>query len=444
MKESFSQPIELNHLEGLAVLPDGLKPVYIHIDSGKITSIEETEESSTTDQIIFPGFIDVHVHAREYWLSNEKDDRAKEVWKSLTAKESFATAGESAINGGVTCFVAMPNDPDPPDCEFMYARKREVAQTSLCPVVLAAAVTSRSEPWEDLLYKVYLDPKPSIVSFYRWKDLNTAVARYGRCRVMFHAEDPEFIAEQGSAGPRYKTRPPEAEYRAVDRILELTAKFALRTHLCHISTRKAVELVLSYNQHSSLKVTTEATPHHLFFSHFPDGIQGAMGTMQVPEYLLECNPPIRAEDDRLFLLESLKDGSVDCLATDHAPHTIEDKTKGSPGMPHLDTFGPFVTWLIRDCDFSLARIAEVASAFPATLLGLASRNELGTIKIGYSASFTVLELNAQSRVEGSQILGRGPLRTRCGWSPFSGYVFPGQVTKTIISGNCYQFKHNQS
>lgn len=433
------QSLDLTYLKGLAVLPDGLKPVRIQIKSGMITSIEEMDELGQVGKIIFPGFIDLHVHAREYWRANENDPESREVWNSTIAKESFKTAGAAAINGGVTLFVAMPNDPEPPDCESLYARKKELSQSSICPVVLAAAVTSRSEPWEDLLYKIYLDPKISPVSFRRWQDLQTVVARYARCRLLFHAEDPEFITAQGGSGPRWKTRPPEAEYRAVDRILDLTAKYGLQTHLCHVSTRKAAELVSSYNQHSSSKVTTEATPHHLFFSFFRDGIHGAIGRPEIPEELIDCNPPIRPEDDREFLLECLRDGSIDCLATDHAPHTIDDKSKGVPGMPHLDTLGPFIGWLIHDCDFTPERVGQIASSCPACILPPGSGKGLGAIQEGCSASFTVLDVDGESRVQGSHIVGRSELMTRCGWSPFSGYTLPSKVYRTIICGKCYQF-----
>ncbi|MGB9616731.1 MAG: amidohydrolase family protein, partial [Desulfomonilaceae bacterium] len=268
---------EITALDGWALLPEGLKHVRIRIASGKITSVDESAAGGSAGRIIFPGFIDLHVHAREYVQTDKDDSTSQAVWNAMTAKESFATAGAAAINGGVTLFVAMPNDPEPPGCPLAYARKQELSLACLCLVELAAAVTGRSEPWDDLLYKVYLDPKPSPVSFQRWQDLRTVVARYTRCRLMFHAEDPEFIASQTESGPRWKTRPPEAELRAVDRILDLTAKFGLRAHICHVSTRKAVELIENYNQHSSMKVTSEATPHHLFFSLSPEGVTGAMG-----------------------------------------------------------------------------------------------------------------------------------------------------------------------
>ncbi len=432
------QGAEITALEGLALHTEGLKQVRILIESGKITHCEETNTVDSVGQIIFPGFIDLHVHAREYSRANKDDPTTQVAWNAMTAKETFATAGAAAINGGVTLFVAMPNDPEPPDCASSYARKQELSMTSICPVVLAAAVTSRSEPWDDLLYKVYLDPKPSPSSFQRWQDLRTVVARYAHCRVLFHAEDPEFIASRSESGPRWESRPPEAEFRAVDRVLELTAKFGLRAHICHVSTRKAAELIENYNRYSSLKVTSEATPHHLFFSLSPEGIFGATGKAEMQD-MFECNPPIRPEDDRLFLLESLRSGSIDCLASDHAPHTVEDKHNGAPGVPNLDTYGPFVGWLMHNCGFSPQRVGEITSAVPARILPPHSLTPLGAIQEGYSATFTILDMDHPSRVEGAQILGRGELKSRCKWSPFTGFSFPARVHQTIVNGKCYQF-----
>ena len=134
----------------------------------------------------------------------------------------------------------------------------------------------------NLPYKVYLDIAPSPVSFTTWADLETALARYRGCRVFFHAEDPETLRKFTGDGPRWKNRPPEAEISAVEKILELTAKLGLHSHICHVSTEKAVSLICDYNRVSEDRVTCEVTPHHLFFSirdgeRFRGGGQGDTG-----------------------------------------------------------------------------------------------------------------------------------------------------------------------
>src|SRR5208283_2115170 len=135
----------------------------------------------------------------------------------------------------------------------------------------------------------------------------------------------------------------------------------------------------------------------------------------------------------------LQEGVVDLLASDHAPHTIEDKTSGSPGMPHLDTFGPFSGWLMNECAFQPKRIAEILSAAPARLFRQDLDLAHGAIETGRAASFTLLDTSGSTMVEGDQIRWRGPLRTLCGWSPFDGIPLPARVAGTVVRGKQYFF-----
>ncbi|MGB6066375.1 MAG: amidohydrolase family protein, partial [Desulfomonilaceae bacterium] len=240
-------------------------------------------------------------------------------------------------------------------------------------------------------------------------------------------------------GPRWKTRPPEAEIRAVEKILELTAKLGLHSHICHVSTERAVSLIQDYNRTSEDRVTCEVTPHHLFFS-VQDGKILAAGEQNVPaSALLECNPPMRPESDRLFLFDALKEGVIDVLASDHAPHTMDDKRNGSPGMPHLDTLGPFAGWLMNQCGFPPVRVAEVLSTAPARLFDHDLDLPHGTIGTGYAASLTILDIRNSMLVEGNRIEGRGALKTLCGWSPFEGVRLPARVAGTVVRGKQYVF-----
>jgi dihydroorotase len=423
----------IDRIAGRAVFADGVRPVEILIESGVVTSITDGVADSGDSVLIFPGFIDIHVHAREYPLPEDADSQAKTKWEAACRKETFATAGRAAINGGVTLYAAMPNDPIPPSNSSVYETKAALAASSPCPVIPFAAITRESEPWKDLPYKVYMEREPSGISFADWKDLESTLGRYRGCRTFFHAEDPEILARFNSPGPRWRTRPPDAEISAVERVLELTAKFGLRSHICHISTEKAVRLIEEYNRHGSARVTCEATPHHIFFSVNEAGVRSALGGPVPAADLLECNPPLRSEGDRRFLLEALREGLVDALATDHAPHTLEDKQNGAPGMPHLDTVGAFVGWLLKDCGFSPSRIAAVLSTEPGRIMARDQDIPHGVIGEGYAASFTLLDL------EGTTIPGGGGfvLATRCGWSPFEGIALPARVRGIVIRGKEY-------
>lgn len=437
--EPMDKGVKLEFISGQAVFPNGTRPVTIAIEDGLIKYVEDAGHDEQDAGLIFPGFVDIHVHAREYPRPADNNPSALAQWEAVCRKETFSSAGKAAINGGVTLFAAMPNDPSPPDGPQSYARKLELSSSSPCPVILFAAVTERSDPWTDIPYKVYLDPRPSPISFCAWRDLKNTVARYGGCRVFFHAEDPEFIEKLGTGGPRWKIRPPQAEIRAVDQILELTARHGFYSHICHVSTQRTVELIADYNRNSSLPVTCEATPHHLFFNISEEGVFGGGRKLDLPPELLDSNPPLRTEPDRLFMLDALKYGLVDVLASDHAPHTMEDKKNGAPGIPHLDTLGPFVGWLIKECSFSPSRICEILSATPGRIMSRDVDQPRGSIEKGFSASFTVLDLSRSSVVEDAEIRGRGHLQTRCSWSPFSGISLPAIVTSTVVNGREYTF-----
>jgi dihydroorotase len=434
--------MEITSISGRVVFLHGTIHAQISIDpvTQSIISISELPATEQDAPLIFPGFIDVHVHAREYPRPQNPNDEALKKWSAACKKETFLTVGRAAINGGVTLFAAMPNDPTPPDSKQSYSRKIAVAASSACPVILFGSVTPSSEPWANIPYKVYLDTKPSSVSFTRWTDLERALARYRGHRVFFHAEDPEILEKFSETGPRSKTRPPEAEIYAVEKILELTAKFGLHSHICHVSTQKTVQMIQEYNHASTDKLTCEVTPHHLFFSIESAKILSAVpGKIARPEFL-GCNPPLRSETDRRFLLDSLKQGAIDLIASDHAPHTLEDKRDGAPGMPHLDTLGAFAAWLINECGFTGPDIARILSTAPARLLSSDLDRLHGIIEPGATASFTVLDLRGTTLVQEDVIAGRGRLETLCRWSPFDSIPLPGRVVKTIIRGKQYPFK----
>jgi dihydroorotase len=436
--------VTYQQIKASTVFPDGVHLALIEFDpqSGTIAAVERIESVDRKDRLLFPGFMDIHVHAREYPRPDPKDAAALARWEKACNKETFSSAGHAAVNGGVTLFCAMPNDPNPPSNESTYGRKLEIARTSECPVILFAAITRSSEPWSDRPYKVYLDNGPSAVSFDDWGTLEEALGRYRGCRVFFHAEDPQELAVPGTKGPRWFTRPPRAERSAVEKILNLTGKLGLKSHICHVSTESAVRLIHEYNSGASIRVTCEVTPHHLFFSVDEGKLSAAIGGELEEAPYLECNPPLRSENDRRFLLYALREGLVDVLASDHAPHTRDDKAAGAPGMPHLDTMGAFAGWLIKDVGFTPQRVAEVLSSVPASIFSLDLSRTHGRLEEGCAASLTELDLSGETLVRGDRIEGRGKLRTLCGWSPFSGIPLPAAVAKTYVLGREYKFGPN--
>jgi dihydroorotase len=432
----------IRRISGTAVLPDGARTATVEFDeeTGIISSVIPSEEGTDNRYLIFPGFVDIHVHAREYPEppSSAPADIAK--WEAACKKETFRTAGQAAIHGGVVMYAAMPNDALPPFARDTYELKAALAKTSQCPVVLYAAVTQESEPWADIPYKVYTDAHATAFSFNNRAQMEQALRRYRGCRVFFHAEDPAILRAQPRHVPRWSSRPPEAEINAVEHILELTAKYSLRTHICHVSTRRTVELVEEYNRTASEPISTEVTPHHLYFSVSKHGTMTATGAPLFHEpSMLDCNPPLRSEDDRRYLVEALKEGRIDILASDHAPHTLEDKAQGAPGMPHLDTLGPFVGRLIKSEGFGLLRVADMLARKPAAVIGEhLTQHLVGGLEAGSPAALTVLDLHTPCVIEADGIKDRGAFRTKCGWSPFSGSELPASVESVVINGSVYR------
>jgi dihydroorotase len=423
-------------IAGNLVGPEGIAETLVGFseETGLVTSVCAVGPQTGTGLLIFPGFIDIHAHAREFPAPACASPAETAAWNRMRAKETFATACAAAINGGVTRICAMPNDPAPPDGARSFAAKARLTEGLSCEVTLFAAVTRTSAPWEDLLYKVYLDRSPSATAFDSWSELESVLARYRGAKVFFHAEDPEILKRFTSAGSRWKSRPPEAEERAVARILELTDRFSLRAHVCHVSTRKALELIVARNSSAAEPVTCEVTPHHLFFSVDETGVRTATGKIMSADTRFDCNPPLRSEDDRRFLLHALKSGIIDALATDHAPHTLEDKRSGAPGMPQLDTFGAFVCRLIRDEAFDPQRVCEITAVGPAAICSTKAGPISAAPAVGGFASFTVLDMNRPTIVEAHGLRNLGPFGTRCGWSPFEGETFPGSVAATVARG----------
>ena len=205
-----------------------------------------------------------------------------------------------------------------------------------------------------------------------------------------------------------------------ENVEKLAQKLGLKIHICHLSTEQGLELIREAKE-DGVDITCEVTPHHLFFDvdNRKEFERNAF---------LKMNPPLRTKNDRLALLEGLKSGDIDVLATDHAPHTIEEKQSSNPsGVPMLDTYGLFVTWLINEHKFSLQNVVDFTSKNPAKLLGL----NQGVIMAGKPANLSVLNLEAQTKFVKEMV------KSKCGWSPFEGFTFPGRVEATILRGKIH-------
>ncbi len=364
------------------------------------------------DELIFPGFIDLHVHARE------------DMSHTQEYKEDFITAGEAAINGGVVAFADMPNNPVPPVDEISYKNKNNLAEKCGVPVLLYAGIGNNTMPLKKKVpYKVFMGPSIGDLFFSSLESLEKVISKYHGQNVSFHCEDPKILEENKNAETHEKKRPPTAEISAIDYALMLIEKYNLIGKICHCSTIEGIEKIIKIKSRG-VKVTVEVTPHHLYFDET---------MIEEGRIKFQVNPPIRqTEENRLALIKMLKNGEIDYLATDHAPHSIEEKEKGISGLTHLDTYGSFVTWLMVEHGFTAEDIARVCSHNPANFMNNFVNERYGQIAEGYIGSLTVIDMNKKINIT------KDILRTKNHWSPFLGITFPGSVVLTVIKGKSHR------
>jgi len=392
--------------------------IEINTETGLIEHVGPRTGKSDLDlsgQIIFPGFGDLHIHARE------------DASRSQVYQEDFATVSAAAIHGGVTHVADMPNNLQAPVDDAKYAEKEKLTAKSAVHVTLYAGIGPETSPLKrHAPYKVFMGPSVGDLFFSSREQLENVIAKYRGKNVSFHCEDPAILQVNKNAATHEQRRPASAEISATEFALYLIERYDLIGKLCHYSTKGGLEKIAAVKKRG-LRVTAEAAPHHLFFDD----------TMLTDEnrQWLQMNPPLRGKEDRLALIAALREGLVDYLATDHAPHTTEEKMNGRSGVPHLDTYGAFATWLMAEHGFSAMDIARVCSYNPGSFvnefLPAGFGSGFGVIAPGYVGSLTILNPNAPT------VIRREELKTKCGWSPFEGYKLPGRVTYTILKGNVY-------
>lgn len=409
----------------------GRKQISYDTTTGLIVAVDENK--FTRDQVdfyfddnclLFAGMGDIHIHARE------------DVSGKNTYKEDFHSVCAAAINGGLAHVADMPNNPVPPIDDNSYLQKMALADKSDVPILLYAGIGPKTRPLSFMVpYKVYMGPSIGDLFFKNNEDLDGVLTHYRGQWVSFHCEDPEILEEHKGERDHFTRRPLKAELMATDLALKLIEKYDLTGKLCHYSAGEGLKAITAAKQ-KGLKVTCEVTPQHLFFSE--EKIRAMAPDEQVH---FQMNPPIRPEEDAQKLLRALKKGEIDYLATDHAPHSPEEKNAGMSGLPGLDTFGPFVTWLIKDQGVSPQTVALIASENPGHFFNsfLESLNKksdllkrwgkgMGQLRPGYSASFTVLNMKKPVTVT------KENLKTKAAWSPFLGITFPGSVEALFLRG----------
>jgi dihydroorotase len=289
-------------------------------------------------------------------------------------------------------------------------------------VLLYAGIGPKTRPLTfPVPYKAYMGPSIGDLFFASEETLRATLARYRGQTVAFHAEDPEILTRSKHAASHALRRPPEAESRAVETAISICESFQIEPHICHLSTADGLEIIRAARA-CGMHVSCEVAPHHLFYDQ--DNVAG----YSHPGYL-QVNPPIRSRLDRIALLEAFSRGEIDYLATDHAPHTLEEKDSGISGMPQLDTVGAFVFWL-RSEGIPWHIIRQACAERPGKFLSRYLPCLYGKIEKNFVGSLTILRAQRQT-------VRRTNLKSRAGWSPFEGCTFSGGVSHTVVRGKIY-------
>ncbi len=372
-------------VEGLLADIDGVRHGQVAIEKGIIaavgTGLGKPDHTYPDHCLIFAGMGDIHIHARE------------DVTGQDNYKETFATAAAAALAGGVIHVADMPNNPAAPVDEATYRAKEDLLARQNLPVdfTLYAGIGPGTRPLErPVPYKAYMGPSVGDLFFSSLEDLDHTLAHYQGQAVSFHCEDPALLDFHKQAPTHETRRPAECELSATRFALAMIEKHRLAGKLCHYSVAEGLPLIRAAKA-KGLPVVAEVTPHHVFF----DTAQITAANRQA----MQMNPPLRGPADRAAMLEALRDGTADYLATDHAPHTLAEKARGMSGQPHLDTYGPFVTWLLVEQGFTPERVAAICSANPGAFVNPYRRQKYGRLLPGFVGSLSVLDLKRPTTIQ---------------------------------------------
>ena len=332
-----------------------------------------------TKLVKLPGLIDVHTHLRAPGGEH---------------KEDFITGTAAALAGGITFMLGMPNTSPPLTTpETLQATRQQARQASRCDVGLFAGASP-----EHLAHLPALAPEAVALKIY----LNET---FGPLRV---EALPDLIA-CFTLWPRHKLIAMHAEGPNVAIGLGLAAAYRRPVHFCHISRKDEIELIAAAKK-EGLPVTCEATPHHLFLTQADAARLGPLGDMR---------PKLAAEADRAALWAHLNT-TVDCIATDHAPHTLAEKEGPNPppGVPGLETALPLMLTAVKEKRLSLERLVELMVINPRRIFNLPEQPET-YIEVDLEATYTLSDRETQSK---------------CGWHPFVGRPVTGRVERVILRG----------
>ncbi|HBM80813.1 MAG TPA: dihydroorotase [Clostridiaceae bacterium] len=368
----------------------------VYIRNGKIDEIGKrlSKDCSVIDGkglTILPAFVDLHSHFRD---------------PGQTYKEDILSGSRAAAAGGYTAVNLMANtDPPCSSMEIVGYVKNKADEAGLIDVYQSISITKNMEG-NDISHLEKIDKGVKIIS-----DDGKGVLSIGiMYKAMVKAKDMGIIVmthEEDESIAKYDARLSENIMTIRDIVLSEYTLCPL--HIAHVSTKEAMKSIMDAKKRG-VPVTCEVTPHHISLDNSVD---------------YKVNPPLRDATDVKFLIESIKDGFVDVISTDHAPHTMEDKRNGARGISGLETaFCVCFTKLVHEGNISLSKLSEIMSKNPARILKL----NKGEIKIGYDGDLVLVDLNKKIKVDAKNFESKGKN------TPFDGMEFYGKVLMTVKGG----------
>lgn len=401
------------------------------IRSGRIEKIANqidvpgaVQEVEAGGLVLLPGVIDDQVHFRE---------------PGLTHKGDLYTEARAAVAGGITSYMEMPNTvPSAVTIEKLEQKYTRAAEVSLANYSFYMGTTNTNieevkkvNPRTMCGVKIFMGSSTGDMLVDDPAALE-AIFRYSPTLITTHCEDDPMIKQHAA---RYRAQygediPPamhplirneEACYKSSAFAVGLAKQTGARLHILHISTARELDLFRNDVPMSQKKITAEACIHHLWFS---DADYAEKGNF------IKWNPAVKSAADRAAIRQAVLDDRIDVIATDHAPHTLEEKQqpyfKAPSGGPLVQHALVAMLDMVKEGWISLPRVVEKMSHKPAELFDVEGR---GFIREGYFADLVLVDLNSPWTV------AKGNILYKCGWSPFEGHRFSAQVTHTFVNGN---------
>ena len=347
----------------------------------KIANIAQSEQEkqdqviNANNMLILPGLVDVHVHMRE---------------PGDTYKEDFLTGSKAAIAGGITTVIDMPNNKVPTVTAARLEEKKKLAKRAICDIFFHMGTTEDNfneiKKADPISLKIYASETTGNMKINDENIIKKHFENFDKNKpIVIHAEGQQLI----------------------EKIAALAKKTKRKIHLAHATTAKEIETI------KAIGASVEVTPHHLFLSKKHEEKLGKLAPVK---------PPLRDETSRKSLWQNLD--KIDCIATDHAPHSLEDKENGAYGYPGLETSLALMLDAYNKRLLTLSWIVERMATNPAKIFGL----NCGEIATGKKADLIIVDVKGEWRVNGEE------LETKCKWSPFDGQMLKGRVKTVIRNG----------